>query len=89
MFCYACRSAQLNMNGCMHRQKCIKSLISKVCMRLPTIYFPHPVTKGQKTYATQKLNLPQSCATMTVEKSSKNPSVEESITFNRINPVWV
>ena len=29
-----------------------------------------------------------SCATMTLERITKNPLVEESITFNRINPAW-
>ena len=29
-----------------------------------------------------------SCATRTLERISKNPLVEESITFNRVNPVW-
>ena len=29
-----------------------------------------------------------SCATMTLERISKNPLVEESITFNRVNPAW-
>ena len=29
-----------------------------------------------------------SCATKTSERISKNPSVEESITFNRVNPAW-
>ena len=29
-----------------------------------------------------------SCATNTLERISKNPLVEESITFNRINPAW-
>ena len=29
-----------------------------------------------------------SCATRTSERISKNPLVEESITFNRINPAW-
>ena len=28
------------------------------------------------------------CATRTSERISKNPLVEESITFNRINPAW-
>ena len=28
------------------------------------------------------------CATRTSERISKNPLVEESITFNRVNPVW-
>ena len=29
-----------------------------------------------------------SCATRTLERISKNPLVEKSITFNRINPAW-
>ena len=29
-----------------------------------------------------------SCATRTSERISKNPLVEESITFNRVNPAW-
>ena len=29
-----------------------------------------------------------SCATSTLERISKNPLVEESITFNRVNPAW-
>ena len=29
-----------------------------------------------------------SCATRTLERISKNPLVEESITFNRVNPAW-
>ena len=29
-----------------------------------------------------------SCATKTLERISKNPLVEESITFNRVNPAW-
>ena len=29
-----------------------------------------------------------SCATMTLERISKNPLVEESITFNSVNPAW-
>ena len=29
-----------------------------------------------------------SCATKTLEKISQNPLVEESITFNRVNPEW-
>ena len=29
-----------------------------------------------------------SCATRTSERISKNPLVEESITFNRVNPTW-
>ena len=29
-----------------------------------------------------------SCATRTLERISKNPLVEESITFNRANPAW-
>ena len=29
-----------------------------------------------------------SCAARTLERISKNPLVEESITFNRVNPVW-
>ena len=29
-----------------------------------------------------------SCATRTLERISKNPLVEESITFNRINHAW-
>ena len=29
-----------------------------------------------------------SCATGTLERISKNPLVEESITFNRVNPAW-
>ena len=29
-----------------------------------------------------------SCATKTLERISKNPLVEESITFNRVNPLW-
>ena len=29
-----------------------------------------------------------SCATRTLERISKNPLVEESISFNRVNPVW-
>ena len=29
-----------------------------------------------------------SCATNTLERISKNPLVEESITFNRVNPAW-
>ena len=29
-----------------------------------------------------------SCATRTLERISKNPLVEESITFNRVNPPW-
>ena len=29
-----------------------------------------------------------SCATRTMERISKNPLVEESITFNRVNPAW-
>ena len=29
-----------------------------------------------------------SCATRTLERISKNPLVEESITFNRVNSVW-
>ena len=53
---YTCRSAQLKMNRCMCKQECIKCLISNMCMRLPTIGCPHSVTKGQKTYATRKLN---------------------------------
>ena len=28
------------------------------------------------------------CATRTLERISKNPLVEESITFNRVNPTW-
>ena len=31
---------------------------------------------------------PLSCATRTSEKISKNALVEDSITFNRVNPVW-
>ena len=29
-----------------------------------------------------------SCATRTLERISKNPLVEESITFNKVNPAW-
>ena len=29
-----------------------------------------------------------SCATRTLERISKNPLAEESITFNRVNPAW-
>ena len=29
-----------------------------------------------------------SCATRTLERISKNPLIEESITFNRVNPEW-
>ena len=29
-----------------------------------------------------------SCTTRTLERISKNPLVEESITFNRVNPAW-
>ena len=29
-----------------------------------------------------------SCATRTLERISKNPLVEESITFTRVNPAW-
>ena len=29
-----------------------------------------------------------SCATRTLKRISKNPLVEESITFNRVNPAW-
>ena len=29
-----------------------------------------------------------SCATRTLERISKNPFVEESITFKRVNPAW-
>ena len=29
-----------------------------------------------------------SCATRTLDKISKNPSAEESIAFNRVNPAW-
>ena len=29
-----------------------------------------------------------SCATRTLERISKNPLVEESIAFNRVNPAW-
>ena len=29
-----------------------------------------------------------SCETRTLERISKNPLVEESITFNRVNPAW-
>ena len=29
-----------------------------------------------------------SCVTRTLERISKNPFVEESITFNRVNPAW-
>ena len=29
-----------------------------------------------------------SCATRTLERISRNPLVEESITFNRVNPAW-
>ena len=29
-----------------------------------------------------------SCATRTLERISKNPLVEESVTFNRVNPAW-
>ena len=29
-----------------------------------------------------------SCATRTLERISKNPLVEESITFNSVNPAW-
>ena len=31
---------------------------------------------------------PPPCATRTLERISKNPLVEESITFNRVNPAW-
>ena len=31
---------------------------------------------------------PLSCATRTMERISKNPLVEESIAFNRVNPGW-
>ena len=57
---YTCRSAQLNMNERQRllEQECIKCLILKMRMRLLTICFPHSVPKGQKTYATQKLNSP-------------------------------
>ena len=46
VFFDTCRNAELSMNGRMREQECIKCLISKVCMRLPTICFPHSVTKG-------------------------------------------
>ena len=49
------------MNGRMRGPECDKCLISKMCMRLQTICFPHSVTKGYKsyeTYATQKVNSP-------------------------------
>ena len=36
---YTCRSAQLNMNGRMREQECVKRLISKIRMRLPKIAF--------------------------------------------------
>ena len=36
-------------------------------------------------YAKDKL---LSCATRTLERISKNPIAEESITFNRVNPAW-
>ena len=46
VFFYTCRSAQLNMKGRMRESECIKCLISKMRMHLPTICFPHSVTKG-------------------------------------------
>ena len=46
VFFHTCRSAQLNMNGRMRESECIKCLISKTHIRLPTICFPHSVTKG-------------------------------------------
>ena len=56
VFFYTCRSAQLNMNGRMREPERIKCLILKMRIRLPTICFTHSVTKGYKTYATEKLN---------------------------------
>ena len=46
VFFYTCRSAQLNINRRMRESECVKCLISKMLMRLPTICFPHSVTKG-------------------------------------------
>ena len=46
VFFYTFGSAQLNMNGRVRKQECIRCLISKMRMRLPTICFPHSVIKG-------------------------------------------
>ena len=52
------KSVQLNMNGRMREQECIRCLISKMHMRSPMICCPHSATKGSKTYASYKLNSP-------------------------------
>ena len=46
VFFYTCKSAQLNMNGRMREQECMKCLLSKMHTRLRIICFPHSVTKG-------------------------------------------
>ena len=48
VFFYTCRSAQLNVNGRVREQECIKCLISKMRLRLTSICFPHSELRDGK-----------------------------------------
>ena len=64
----------------------LKNKFILLALRLPShisVKLPHD--SSGLPYVKDRL---VSCATRTLEKISRNPFIEESITFNKVNPAW-
>ena len=64
----------------------LQNMLIRLALRLPK-YISVKLLHGSSGLPYVKDRL-FSCATRTLERISKNPLVEESITFNRVNPAW-
>ena len=83
IFEYGCLSTITTSETIISKIQRLQNKFIRLALRLPK-YISVKLLHDSSGLPYVKL----SCATKTLERISKNPLAEESITFNRVNPAW-